>query len=473
MVPQRVQYENRRPPAGFGDDLCIDARLAMMHAVSRTSIIAGLTFALSLNACDLLDKAKGEPETAKEEASEEKSAEPEDPKAADATPEAGDEGEEESGEVEAPSGGSSVAWSATGPSQPLDMKVSGTGALVAVYGDKMVGYVDGAEAWAKEAAYTELVRLKDGTMLAAAGPDVVAFEPDTGKVTFERSIEAPAGSKPKKDEPAPGVVGAETFGSQVLLAMADARFFVMDPPSCVKDEPTCLRPGESLAGEYLEPSAVLKVANDGTRFLGEDDTMRAFNLALELQFELAAAADIVGITTVGNDRLALAFGGEIALLDSTKCVGRTEIRLAKNRNNIAPKGCVMWRYGGELDNVAPAVIDDSTLAANGNQRLQAVINGVDSWKSPLGSVGRVVAVDAAVLYTMTVVEAEDGSMSTAVAAVDAEKGTVNWSAPLPFAVEDGAVVVVDSLSIDWQPGWIAVAKDAELAVVSVPGEADE
>jgi hypothetical protein len=354
------------------------------------------------------------------------------------------------------------------------MKVSPDGAIVAVFGDKMVGYVDGAEAWSKADAYTELVRLQDGTLLAAAGPNVIGFDPSTGKATFETTIPAPEGwEEPKngKPKPLPGVVGAEAFGSQVLLAIADARFYVMDPPACVKKEP-CLRPGGVLEGEYLEPAAVLKVADDGTRYLGEDDALRAFTLALELRFDLTAHANIVGMTPVGNNRLALAFGGEVALLDTDRCSGRTEIRLARNRANIAPKGCVIWRYGGELDDVSPAVIDESTIAANGNQRIQAVINGTDSWKSPLGAIGRVVPGDDGLLYTMTMDEAADGSMSTSVIAVDGKKGTASWSVDLPFTVESGAVIVTDSLRIDWQSGWIAVALDNQIALLSVPGPSE-
>jgi hypothetical protein len=438
----------------------------MIRVVRRFAILLALASLAGLAACDKIIGSDPAPEE-----SDKKVAEAGD----SAAPEADsgdDEGGEDSGDEPEIEGGPEIAWETAMAVQPRTLRISNQGVVVFVFEDRMEGFRDKSKVWSKKGNFTELVRLVDGSFVGASGPKLEAFDPNTGETKFEFEVPGPESDGPPKkkgdDSPPPGIVGAATFGSQVLLAMADARFFVADPPACAAKEPACTRPAGFLPGEYLEPAAVLTVSDSGTRILAEDDTMRAFDLALELEFDLEAHANIVGATPVAEKGLALAFGGEIAFLDIESCRGKGTVKLAKRGFTVAAKGCVAWRYGSGLDDVAPAVIDSETLAANGNQRLQAIVAGSDSWKTPIGSMGRVIRGNDGLLYTMASDESEDAT-TVSVKAVHPERGVVVWEVGLPFVLESGAVVVTDSLAFDWQGTWIAAGLDNNLAVLRIPG----
>ncbi len=363
--------------------------------------------------------------------------------------------------------GATVSWSGEGRGRPRRVRVADDGVVVVAFDDALVGMSDGAASWTKEGVPVDLLRLQDGAMLSAIEDRLLAFDPATGETAFEVSIPAPE-VKRGKPKPPPPVVAAGTFGSQVLVALADARFFVVDPPACTKKDPACLRPAGTLDGEYLEASTQLVIANDGTRFLVEDDTLRAFGIGFEQRFSLAAHSVLSSVTPAPEGRLALTFGGEVALLDVARCQGRSEVRLARSGATAAPKGCVSWRYGNTLDAAAPAVVDADTLAVNGERRLQVVAEGTDSWKSPLGSVGPVVAGAQNVLYAFTAESGDDGASTFALAAVDAARGTANWTIELPFEGSEQAPVTAASITMDWQPGWLAVALEQNIVVVALP-----
>ncbi len=361
--------------------------------------------------------------------------------------------------------GPRLAWQTDFTAPTTALSVSSDGTLVAVFEAEAKGYLDGTQVWAKEGAFSPPVRLQDGTLAASLGPVVTGFVPATGDKKFEVTMPLPEPTgKPRKgkEAPPPPVVSMAPFGSQLFVAVANAKFFVIDPPTCEQEEPGCLRPAGSLDGEYLEKSARVSIVDDGTRLLVEDESMRAFDIALEEVFSLEASANIDGAIPIVGGRLALSFGGETALLNLAACAEGT-VRLA--RGTSAPKGCVQWRYGQGLDRVPPGVVDADTLAVSGNQRLQAVINGTDSWKSPIGAIGPVVG-EPELVFTVAMAKTE-ADIRLSVKAVDAKLGTVAWSVPLPFTLPVDAQFDPTLVKIDKAGDYIAAAYGEHTAVLSI------
>ena len=374
---------------------------------------------------------------------------------------ADDEGSTEVATVTGPR----LAWQTDFTAPTTALSVARDGTLVALFEAEAKGYLDGTQVWAKEGAYTKPVRLQDGTLATSIGPVVTGFIPATGDKKFEVTIPAPEptgkGRKGKDAEP-PGVVSMAPFGSQLFVAVANAKFFVIDPPTCEQEGPACLRPAGALEGEYLEKTARVSVVDDGTRLLVEDESMRAFDIALEEVFSLEASANIDGAIPIAGGRLALSFGGETALLNMAACA-EGSVRLA--RGTSAPKGCVQWRYGQGLDRVPPGVVDADTLAVSGNQRLQAVINGTDSWKSPIGAIGPVVG-EPDLVFTVAMAKTE-ADIRLSVKAVDSKLGTVAWSVPLPFTLAADAQVDPTLVKIDKAGDYIAAAYAEHTAVLAI------
>jgi hypothetical protein len=270
---------------------------------------------------------------------------------------------------------------------------------------------------------------------------------------------------------------AASFGSQVLVADQEARFFQVDPPTCIQGDPACLRPAGALDGEVLEVGTRLSVADDGTRYLIEEDTLRVFTPLLDTVFELESPGRIVAVVPAGQSGLALAANGQVLLLQMPRCKGAT-LRLPG-----VPTGsrqCFRWRYGVDLDDAPPAVIDENTLAVNGARRLHAVAEGTDSWKSPIGSVGAVLVGSDGLLYTLAV--DTEGEAALAVKAVHPGKGTVQWAVPLPFApptapaAAEGElatdVVIPETAVLDTRGAWIVAGFDQHVALVAVQASAE-
>jgi hypothetical protein len=358
--------------------------------------------------------------------------------------------------------GPKVAWSTAFTSAPRAVSIAKDGTLVVVFDDRMKGYLGGAQSWEKEGSFADIVRLQDGSLAASSGASVLAFQPTSGEEIFR--VDIASKGKRKAKAPPPEIVAITILGSQVLVATSDATFHAIDPPACVAKQPACLRPAGALPGEYLERKAELVASDDGTRFLVEDTSMRAFDLGLDVVFEVDATARISAAVPVPGGRLALAYGGAVALLDVAGCMGKGSVHVGAT---AGPKGCGLWRYGSGLDDVAPAVIDRDTLAVNGDHRSQAVAGGTDSWKTPIGAIGPVIAGEGGLLYTMCVEDAADEA-AMSVKAITADKGTSAWVVGLPFAPAETGLVVIENLRFDRQGGFIVAGWEENAAVLSIP-----
>jgi outer membrane protein assembly factor BamB len=370
-----------------------------------------------------------------------------------------------------------VAWQLQLETVPRTVAVTDRGTVFALAESGIEGYVDGKSAWKKEGSFGGITRLVDGGVVTTTGATIVAFDPSTGEERFRVDIPAPEGwpTKTRKGDPIPppAIVAAASFGSQLLVADQEARFFEIDPPTCTKGEPACLRPAGVLDGEVLEVGTRLTVADDGTRYLIEEDTLRVFDQLLATSFELESPGRIAAVVPIGASGLAIAANGQVSLLQMPRCRG------ASLRIPAVPMGskqCFRWRYGIDLDDAAPAVIDEHTLAINGSRSMQALTEGTDAWKSPIGSVGPVLAGGDGLLYTIAV-EQVDGKSTAAVKAVHPLQGTVEWSVQLPFdaiapAAKEGEVaaeiVVPETLSIDTRGTWLVAALDQNVALVAIP-----
>ncbi len=370
---------------------------------------------------------------------------------------------------------SRVAWHVKLASVPRAVAVTDRGTVFVLGASSIEGFVDGKPAWKKEGTFNGFTRLVDGGVATTTGNAIVAFDPSSGEDRFRVEVPAPAGwpTANRKGEPIPppAIVAAASVGSQLLVADQEARFFEVDAPACTKGEEACIRPAGQLDGEVLEVGTRMHVADDGTRYLLEEDTLRVFDPSLETVLELESPGRISAVVPIGAAGLAIATHGQVALLQMQRCLGAS---LSLPGVATGSRQCFRWRYGIDLDDAVPAVIDEQTLAVNGGGRMQAVSEGTDVWKSPIGAVGSVIAGGDGLLYTMTV--RDDAESTVAVEAVHPTKGTVAWSVPLPFGPTVGAgenatdVVTPETLGLDTRGGFLAAALEQNIALVTIPVE---
>ncbi len=342
-----------------------------------------------------------------------------------------------------PESAAAASWSVVADATPISIELAGS-IMVASFEKTVVGYANGAAAWTFEGAHNGAFGMSDGSVVVVEATTVIGLSAQDGSERFKAEL-------PKQGKKEPIVVASESDGTQVLIALADARFLIVTPAACgdspAEDAGTCLRTVGRLSGEYLEPASSVALGEDGTRYLAEEDTMRAFDIDLRTVFSASLPADVRSMVHVPGGRLALQFGQEVALLDVQRCRGRSEVRL-RTSDTQAPSGCVLWRYGRAVDPVAPAAVDTSSLALNERGKLQLVVEGDDAWKIPLGAFGTV-AHGGDSLFTLAVVG--DG---LAVAEVDATSGAVKAKYPLSLAAtpEDRA-----QSNLRWSAGTIAVS----------------
>lgn len=346
-----------------------------------------------------------------------------------------------------------TTWSVSADASPSALRIA-EGAAVALFDGALRGYAGGAEAWVKEGAYVDAVTTGDGTIVTALEGTLHGYAAASGESVF--AVDVP---KAKRSKKTPAVVAMDADTSGVLVALADARFLSVDPAACSSEAEGCIREVGLLRGEYLEASASVSLGEDGVRYLGEEDTMRAFDMDLRTTFSLSASADIRAIVRVPGNRVALQFGQETALLDTASCRGRAEVQLLPGGATKAPRGCVLWRYGRKLEPAAPAAVDTASLAMNEDGKLQVVAEGDDTWKSPLSTLGPAVYGDGT-LYTL----AASGE-GVSLLAVNAAKGTVDWSRPLPItaSADDKAAV-----ALQWREGWVAASVGPHVALAQLP-----
>ena len=432
----------------------------------------------ALVACDLLPGQDAGPDASPHSGARDsgpKSADGDREPAADDGEAAGDDAGAGSEEHADPS---RVAWHVELPTVPRSVAVTDRGTVFVLTEAGVEGFVDGKPAWKKEGTFGGVTRLVDGGVAATTGATIVAFDASTGEDRFRVDVPPPPGwpTTGRKGEPIPppAIVASASFGSQLLVADQEARFFDVDAPACTKGEAACIRPSGFLDGEVLEVGTRLSVADDGTRYLLEEDTLRVFDQSLATIFELESPGRISAVIPIGVGGMAIAANGQVSLLQMPRCRGAA---LRIPAVPVGSKHCFRWRYGIDLDDVAPAVIDEHTLAVNGGGRMQAVSEGTDTWKSPIGAVGSVLAGGDGLLYTMAV-EDEGAGTVIAVKAVHATKGTVVWSAPLPFTPADAPaektadVVTPETLGLDMRGGFIAAALEQNIALVTIPTVAE-
>ena len=346
-----------------------------------------------------------------------------------------------------------TTWSVSADAKPTALRVA-EGAAVGLFEGTLRGYASGAEAWTVEGAFVDAVSAADGTIVTVLDGKLKGYAASTGEPTFDVAL-----PKAKRSKKTPSAVAMDADASGVLVALADARFLSVDPAACASESDGCMREIGVLRGEYLEGSASVALGEEGVRYLGEEDTMRAFDLDFRTTFSLSASADIRAIVRVPGNRVALQFGQETALLDTASCRGRAEVQLLPGRATKAPRGCVLWRYGRKIEPAAPAAVDTASLAMNEDGKLQVVAEGDDTWKSPLNTLGPVVHGDG-VLYTLA--RQNEG---LALLAVDAGKGTVAWTRPLPITAtaDDEAAV-----GLQWRAGWVAASVGPHIALAQLP-----
>lgn len=345
------------------------------------------------------------------------------PKPATPKPEPAAEAEPEAPAADAEPEPTASSWTVEAPTPPRALLVVGETAVVSLE-DKVVGYRDGQQAWAFDGAHQAVFAIDEQVVVVQTSA-LVGLSATDGSPAFTADV-------PKRGKTDPEVVAADADTSQVLLALADARFLLLTPSGCVEpadgeidDAIACFRTVGRLAGEYLEPNTKVALGPDGHRFLAEEDALRGFDPDMRTIFEASTHADVRSIDGVAGGRLALQFGQETALLDVERCRSRSEARL-RTKDTQAPAGCVLWRYGYALDPVAPAVVGTDGLAMNERGKLQLVTEGDDAWKLPLGAFGPVATADD-VVFTLAV--KGDGLV---VAEVDARRATVRARHALPF-----------------------------------------
>lgn len=346
-------------------------------------------------------------------------------------------------------------WSTALASTPKAIRAT-DGAILALLDGSLVGAADGEEVWSQQGTFVGLVSAGD-TIVTTRGGEILGFG---AQQTPSFSVEIPLPKRKRGKKKQSDVVAVAGSAEHAVIALADARFISVTPSACKDDAggEECVREVGALRGEYLEPPARVAIGEEGMRYLAEEDSLRAFDLAFSTAFSLSAASEITSLIAVPGNRLAVRFGNEAALLDVARCRGRAEVRLLDG-GSTGPRGCVLWRYGKRLDAGEPAAVDTARIAMNEDGKLQVVEEGDDAWKSPLQSIGPVVK-GGEQLFTLVRTKA-----GYALTAVDSRKGTAAWSIPLPLTLdEEGAA----SIALDWQPGMIAVAVGHQVALVRQP-----
>ncbi len=345
-----------------------------------------------------------------------------------------------------------ASWTVTADSAPKQFRIAGNVA-VAAFDTAVVGYANGAAAWTSEGDNNAIAAMDDGSVVIVRPHAVVGLSGTDGTQQFEIPF-------PESGSKSPQVVAADADGQQVLVALADARFMLVTPSACIPgaEGGVCMDPVGRLEGEYLEPRSIVALGEDGTRYLAEEDTMRAFDRELGEVFSASLPADVRSMVSVPGGRLALQYAQEAALLDVERCRGRSEVQLESGDSTQAPAGCVLWRYGRALDPTPPAAVDTTSVAFNERGKLQLVAEGDDTWKTPLGAFGPVVFGDG-MLYT---VAAQDDALFIAV--VDATNGSVAAEHPLPITPSDDDRT---RTHLVWGVGTVAAAIGPHIAVLTL------
>jgi len=358
------------------------------------------------------------------------------------------------GDKAPPAPSSAATWSLTAAAAPRTLKLS-EGMTIASFRGSVVGYGGadgGAQAWTYEGEHEGIFPLQGGALAIPLTQKVIVVSAADGTERF--SAELP-GSTPE-------IVAADADAGHVLLALSSARFVLLTVAACgdTPDEGAgeCMREVGRLRGEYLEESCTVALGDDRKYYLAEDDALRAFDAELQLVFEASMPADIRSLVRIPGGRLSLQFAQEAALLDTKSCRGSQEVRL-RTSDTDGPAGCVLWRYGREVDPVPPAPVDADSVALNERGKLQVVRAGDDAWKVPLDTFGPV-AVASGTLFT---VAAEGEELF--VAEVDATNGSVDAMHPLPFSAtsEDRATT-----HVAWEPGRVAVSVGPNIGVLELP-----
>lgn len=347
-----------------------------------------------------------------------------------------------------------ASWSVAVDATPAALIHAGS-SVVASYDDKLVGYANGAAAWTFEGAHEAAFGVTDGSVIVVQASVVLGLSADDGSERFKAEL-------PKLRKKTPNVVASDSDGDHVLVALADARFLLITPPACgdspAADAGECVQTVGRLSGEYLEPTSMVAMGEDGIRYLAEEDSMRAFDTDLRTVFSASLPAEVRSMVRVPGGRLALQFGQEAALLDVERCRGRSEVRL-RTGDTQGPAGCVLWRYGRAIDPVPPAAVDTSSLALNERGKLQLVAEGDDAWKIPLGAFGPVARSEDS-LFTLAVV-----GDALAIAEVNATSGAVKAKYPLALAAtpEDRA-----QTHLLWNAGTIAASVGPHIGLLTLP-----
>ena len=365
----------------------------------------------------------------------------------------GDRGVEAARSKPAPTPPAAASWTATADATPRALRLSGSTAIGS-FEASVVGFANGGSAWTFESKHENAFVLSDGSVAVVLGDAIAFLAPEDGSERARSEV-------PALGDKVPVIVSADADAEHILVALADARFVLFTPSACAAEEAErdaeCVRVIGRLTGEYLEPEAKVALGEDGTRYLAEEDALRAFDLDLRPVFEASTPADIRSLVRVPGGRMALQFGQEVALLDRERCRGRSEVRI-RTTDSQAPSGCVLWRFGRAIDPVPPAAVDTSSLALNERGKLQVVTEGDDIWKIQLGAFGPV-AQGGDASFTL----ATEGD-AVVVAEVDSSNGAVRARHPLPItpAAEDHAYA-----QLVWNAGILAASVGPHIGVITL------
>jgi hypothetical protein len=242
-----------------------------------------------------------------------------------------------------------------------------------------------------------------------------------------------------------------------------------------------LRPAGKLVDEELDSDAELVVAYDGTRYLIEYGTLRAFSPKLEPLWSIKGYDFWAGVSPASGRRLVATVDDEVILLAVDACRADQPLRLRRAAGERGPDdgeecadcadvpaGCVAARARRrDADHVAPALAGETALvAADGELRTLALTDLREQGKLPIAASGRVlVRPDGRRFVLCSEPGPEDDlDWKVAVCAFGAD-GAPAWRAPL--GMRGKAIFSVDDLHLAWRGGFLLAGYEGEVAVLSV------
>jgi hypothetical protein len=333
----------------------------------------------------------------------------------------------------------------------------------------------GKNLWRQPVQHQEwLLTLPDGTLLVTDTPrhELIGLDPDTGLDRFR--VPVPKASDNEDDYSNRSVEGAAITPDGVLLALADARFFRMNPAACLAKAP-CLTLHMHLPNETInDPS--LHPLPGGDLLLGESELFRQLSPTGQARASFHVRTSSADLTPLPPGRIAASMDDDLVLFDLAKCAGDKTIELPRKAGQLyvrgegecedcrpAPPGCVIARPNiGDVDATAPLLLKDGTLIVGNDEGVvRLAADGNLLWKSEVGIYGKPLELEGEIIGIASRPGEELGKSQGVVVAIDVATGKERWSRELP--VQAGLIISTDATVLAVAGHWLVAGYETSVS----------